>query len=675
MTLPSTLRQLAVLVGAAFALASAPSPASAASRSVNAASPVYGLIVQLRDAPSHVELAREQALARGGPVLAREKARWQRLMVDLRADDGVLRELPHWAKEAPQRDPVGASAQVLRFAKPLTAEQAERVAARLAARPDVAWVEPNIREQRQATAANAPNDQFFAGTNGQWWLQAVGQGGNGSPIAQRLRGVPNFLPAWLNGSNGSAAAVVAVLDSGITCHPDLGNNTPNCIGGAILPGYDFVADWDPVANRGYANDGDGRDADPRDPGDWVDQADRNADPVRYGSCAVESSSWHGTVIAGIVAAQTNNGAGVAGINWYGRILPVRVAGKCGADVADIVEGMRWAAGLSACKRSDGAGGCAEFAPANPNPARIINISFGGSATCGKAYQDAINAVRAAPGGGAVVVAAAGNGWGAPSRPASCQGVIGVAALNRDGFKTTYSNFGPALAIATVGGDDDDGAWGSALGVNSVADSGLLTLGNSAPTTPANCTLPGANCYFYDFGTSFSTPLVSGAVSLMLSVNPVLSVDQMISGLRTSARAHVTSSIGGFSQCSDANPGRCLCTTSTCGAGILDAAQALLYAASPATYVPPITHTQGAVLDTPELRAAVLSGPDRPANAPPPAPSGGGGGAMSAGWLLALALATLALLYGRFNATARRGPLRQCSSTERSRHPARRRHRR
>jgi serine protease len=671
MTLPSTLRQLVVLFGAGVALAIFAASASAAKRGVHTATaaPVHGLIVQLRDAPSHVELAREQALALGEAAPVRERARWRRLMAELRADDAVLRELPRWAKVQPRRDPVGASAQVLRFAEPLTPEQAARVMARLAARPDVEWVEPNIRERRQATATNPPNDPFFPNTNGQWWLLAVGQGGNGSPIAQRLRGVPDFLPAWLNSSNGSSAAVVAVLDSGITCHPDLGNLTGNCIGGSILPGYDFVADWDPVAQRGYANDGDGRDADPRDPGDWVDQADREADPVRYAGCAVEDSSWHGTVIAGIVAAQTDNRVGVAGINWNGRVLPVRVAGKCGAEVADIIEGMRWAAGLAACKRSDGAGECAEFAPANPNPARIINISFGGDAACSVAYQAAINAVRVAPGGGAVVVAAAGNGWSAPSRPANCSGVVGVAALNRDGFKTTYSNFGPALAIATVGGDDGDGAWGSALGVNTVEDSGVLALGNAGSTTPANCAQSGFNCYFYQFGTSFSTPIVSGALSLMLSVNPVLSVDQLLAGVRMSARAHVTSTIVGFNQCSEANPGRCLCTTSTCGAGILDARQALLYAASPATYVPPVAHTQGAVLDTPELRAAVAVGPDRPANTPAPVPSGGGGGAMSAGWLLALAGATLALCRPF---SARRAPLLRRLRTPGSQRRARRR---
>jgi serine protease len=212
-------------------------------------------------------------------------------------------------------------------------------------------------------------------------------------------------------------------------------------------------------------------------------------------------------------------------------------------------------------------------------------------------------------------------------------VIGVAALNRDGFKSNYSNFGPSIVISTVGGDDNDGAWAAQL-----QDSGILSIGNGGQTSPS---APG---YYDNFGTSFSAPVVSGAISLMLSVKPALTADQIIQGLRVSARPHVTSSVMGFGQCSDATPGRCVCTTSTCGAGILDAKQALDYAANPAGYVAPVQAP--ADINTPELRAAVALGPDRPPNTPvtPPPSSGGGGGVMSAAWLagLALAMALLAL---------------------------------
>ncbi len=661
MHLPLTAHHLVVNAVVGLVLAASVGLTSAQPRNAPhrdaAAAPVHGLIVQLRDAPSHVALARERAQTLDAAAEPRERARWQRLVTDLRGDAGVLRELPAWAGEAPRRDPVGASAQLLRFARPLTTAQAERVAARLATRPEVAWVEPNTRERRQQAAGNAPFDPYYPGLSQQWWLQAV-QGSNASPKEGRLRGVPGFLPAWLGATTGSAAAVVAVLDSGITCHPDLGNFAPDCIGGAILPGYDFVADWDPVKLLGYANDGDGRDSDARDPGDWVSAGDKGADPVRYSGCEVEDSSWHGTVIAAMVAARTDNGIGVAAMNWRGRVVPVRVSGKCGADVSDIVDGMRWAAGLPTCKRSNGSGGCAEFAPVNANPARIINISFGGSAACGTLYQQAVNDLRAAvfPGGavGAVVVAAAGNNWGAPSRPANCAGVIGVGALNRDGFKTTYSNFGAALTVSTVGGDDDDsqgpdpGAWGPRL-----ADSGLLTLGNPGTTTPANCALFWVNnCYFSHFGTSFSAPVVAGAVSLMLSVTPSLTPEQIVQGLTRSARPHVVfpSDVPNLGLCSDANPGRCQCTATTCGAGILDVWQALVYAGNPGGYVN--TRAFGDLVDTRELRDAAALGPDRPANAqapPPPPAAGGGGGAMGGAWLLALTLAAWALR-GRLSAS-------------------------
>ena len=658
MLLPLPKRRLRAATAACFALLVAAVSALAAPRPAEKAGQVHGLLVQLRDAPSHlaVALAREGALARDSSAAPAEHVRWNLLLADLRRDDVVLRELPAWGQATPRRDPVGASAHVLRFAQPLSVEQAERVMARLAARPEVAWVGLNTREQRQAVASNAPSDPYFGGSAGQWWLQTVA-GSDANAIADRRRGVPGFLPAWLSRSTGDPAAVVAVLDSGITCHPDLGNLTSNCIGGAILPGYDFVSDWDGAAQRGYANDGDGRDADARDPGDWVSQADRSADATRYGGCDVADSSWHGTVIAGLIAARTNNGVGASAINWNGRVVPVRVGGKCGADVADIIDGMRWAAGRGdVCKRSDGAGGCVEFVPRNPNPARVINISFGGSAACGAAYQAAIDELRGvvfANGAvGAIVVASAGNGWGAPARPANCQRAIGVGALNRDGFKTTYSAFGAALALSTVGGDDGDGAWGAALGSNSLADSGILTVGNSGSTSPADCNLAGANCYFNHFGSSFSAPIVSGAVSLMLSVNPALSVSQIEQGLARSARPHVSSTVSGMRTCSDSNPGRCLCTTATCGAGMLDAVQALAWAAAPDAYQPPLW--PAVALNTPELRAAAAIGPDRPANPSPPPPpaTGGGGGAMSVTWLLALLAAAAALVPGPSAALAR-----------------------
>jgi serine protease len=597
-----------LLAAASFtALGAGPAP-RAVPRSE--ATHVNGLIVQLRESPTHAALARERASSAGEGKHSheREQARWQK----------VQAAMP--PLQITERRAVGESAQLMRFAQPMTVAQARAMAEQLAQRPDVLWAVPNTRERR-LQAVNAPTDPEFAQ---QWWLQSP-TGTDASPIGQRLRGAPDFLSAWTSGrtgSTGSSASVIAVLDNGIVAHPDLV--------GKVIAGYDMVSD---VA---YSNDGDGRDADPTDPGDWVDANDRSRDPTNYGNCAIETSSWHGTAIAGMLVGIANNGQGGASMNWPGRVLAVRVAAKCGADVADIVDGMRWAAGLDVCANA----ACTALLPRNSNKARVVNISFGGDGNC-EPYQGAIDELRTA---GVVVVAAAGNDHVAePTRPAKCPGVIGVGALNRDGFKTTYSNFGAALTVSTVGGDDPEGAWGSR-----VSDSGLLSVGNFGDTTA------GESGYFSYFGTSFSTPIVAGAASLMLAVNPALTAAQIEQGLRASARPHVTSSLPGVAACSNANPGRCLCTTATCGAGILDVAQALAYAATPGSYVAPAQ--QAAVINAAELRDAAATGPDRPSNSGGgggggggngggsggDSGGGGGGGAMSAWWLVALSAAVLAL---------------------------------
>jgi serine protease len=222
--------------------------------------------------------------------------------------------------------------------------------------------------------------------------------------------------------------------------------------------------------------------------------------------------------------------------------------------------------------------------------------------------------------GVVVVASAGNDHGAVTRPANCRGVVAVAALNRDGFKTHYSSFGPQVTLATVGGDDAAGAWGAWLG-----DGGLLGIAHFGRTQPE------VSGYARHAGTSFAAPLVAGTMSLMLSVNPQLSVERLIAGVTVTARPHVRSPW--LAACGFDNPGRCLCGTSSCGAGILDAEQALIYAADPDAYAVPAR--QAEVLDNDELRAAAAQGADRPAAAPDvPEPATGGGS------IDALALAAL-----------------------------------
>lgn len=615
-------RPTASRIVAAAALAAAFSSAFAQGAPSADPRPARGLIVKLKDAPAH-EMAMSADPA-GRERAAREGGRWERVLGETRLKPQRMR-------------PNGRDAQLLDFGRVLSADEAERLAAQLRARPDVEWVVPNVRERRLQVP---PNDPYFAGQPAgsdvrQWWLQTA-DGSNASPLASRLRGVPGFLTAWGSGipgatGLGTAAARVAIVDSGITTHPELSPSR-------VLQGHDFVSD------PGYANDGDAgaagdgsdRDTDPSDPGDWVSAADRTRDPGRYSTCELEDSSWHGTIIAGQISAITNNASYVASMNWQGQIVPVRVAGKCGADVADIRDGMRWAAGLAVAG-----------APTNPNPARIVTISFGGTGDC-SAYQDVIDELRA---NNVVIVAAAGNESSTATRPAKCVGVIGVPALNRDGFKASYSNFGPELAatgIATVGGDAAGGAW-----LNTLGDSGLLGIDNTGTTTPGS---PGLS---FVVGTSFSAPIAAGAISLMLSVNPTLSYDDIVNGLRRSARPHVTSPKIGT--CSASNPGRCICTTQTCGVGILDVAQALVFAQNPAAYTAP--NWPAVVIDNADVDAALRVSaldvtPGGGTTPPATGGGGGGGGAMDAGWLAGLALAVLLLARPRrvsARAAARRRP--------------------
>ena len=512
---------------------------------------------------------------------------------------------------------LGSGMAVMQAPTRLTQAKAQALMAKAMASGEVEWVEPNVREKRQA--AVVPNDPYYNDTpfdDGQWWLQAATTGSTASQ-SLRQRGAPNINLAWqtTTGQTQASGAIIAVLDTGTLSHPDMAS-------GRILAGYDFVSDVS------MANDGGGRDADPTDPGDWVSSTE--AGQGAFSGCEQEASSWHGMVITGFLGATSNNGTGVAGINWNARILPVRVAGKCGADVSDIIDGMRWAAGLHV-----------SGVPDTTTPARIINISFGGNGVCGAAYQTAIDEVRAQ---GAVVVVAAGNEHGAVSRPGNCANVVTVAALNREGFKSTYSNFGSQVFISTVGGDPNfsntdagGGKWRAYL-----ADTGMLGLYNYGTTTA------GTSGYAYHAGTSYAAPVVAGVLSLMLDVDPTLTVSQLEDGLRLSARKHVISGLIGA--CSSGNPGRCMCTTSTCGHGILDAQQAIVYASAPSSYVPPVWPDEN--IDSTQVGQAVLvASADRVANVTGSATTngqlgndggGGGGGAFDAPVLLGEGLLVLLL---------------------------------
>ncbi len=353
-----------------------------------------------------------------------------------------------------------------------------------------------------------PNDPRYAS---QWEL-------DGSP------GSINASAAW-DMTRGSANIVVAILDTGITVHTQLT--------GRLLPGYDFVAtDRDGTNTR--ANDGDGRDSDPSDPGDWVTSADiarlsANPEIGDNGTCSSSSSSWHGTRVAGIVAANANDAVDIAGVDWAAKILPVRVLGKCGERTSDVADGVAWAAGVDI-----------PSAPKNVNPAHVINLSLGASGECSQTMQSAMAAAFKQGTTRAIVIAAGNsNSNFSAFTPANCPLAISVAANGITGAKASYSSFG-AVTITAPGGDGN------------APFNGLSNAGTTIPTTQT--LRPGV-------GTSFSSPIVAGVISLMLSVNPDLSANQVRSILIQSSRSFVNTT----------------CTFENCGGGLVDAANAVTLA--------------------------------------------------------------------------------------------------
>ncbi len=303
-----------------------------------------------------------------------------------------------------------------------------------------------------------------------------------------LINLPQAWDATTQTATTDRTTIVAVVDTGIFLdHPDLQ--------GSLLAGYDFVS------SPSIAADGDGIDGNPDDPGDGATPG---------------GSSFHGTHVAGIIAAQTGNGVGVAGVSWgtNTKIMPVRVLGKGGGTTYDIIQGIRYAAGLSN-----------DSGTVPPQRADIINLSLGGPGFS-MAEQAEYNAVRDA---GVIVVAAAGNdNSNRPSYPAAYDNVISVSAATMTRQKAPYSNFGPTIDIAAPGGNtavDSDG--------DGYYDGILSTLVDDAS---------GVRKPIYSFlqGTSMATPHVSGVIAIMKSLDPDLDPDKFGALLQT---GKLTSDLG------------------------------------------------------------------------------------------------------------------------------------
>lgn len=415
---------------------------------------------------------------------------YQGLTSEVKSVDDLFKIKTNYVRTTAQK------ATVVTTSSKLTAEQAEKYMAALSSNASVASVEPDLMRRssarRQATstlakaasasktqAAVTPNDTLYPQ---QWNLHDA-------------KGI-STPEAWAT-TQGSGVTV-AVIDSGIVKHPDLDAN--------VLPGYDFITE------PSIARDGNGRDADPTDQGNWEEA----------GVCAADSeaseSNWHGTHVAGSIAAIMNNKRGIAGVAPNAKILPLRALGMCGGYDSDIADAMVWAAG-----------GTVEGVPANTHPAQIINLSLGGEGTCPATYSKAIAEVNKR---GAILVVAAGNDDQDTSKiaPANCGGSIVVGSTNQKGQRSDFSNYGKIVDVSAPGD-----------GIMSTVD-----LGTTVST--------GAGYTEYD-GTSMAAPQVAGIIALMKSVDPSLTADRAKQVLKQSAKPLT-------------------CNVNACGAGIANAASAL-----------------------------------------------------------------------------------------------------
>jgi serine protease len=356
-------------------------------------------------------------------------------------------------------------------------------------RADVLYAQPNYIYH----SLRVPNDEFFPV---QWHYPAI-----------------NLPQAW-DITIGSADTVVAVVDTGILFDQNISTNVHPDFASKVLPGFDFISD------PRIAVDGDGRDSNPFDNGDSPGG----------------QSSYHGSHVAGTVAAATNDGAGVAGVNWSARVLPVRALGAGGGSTLDILDGILWSAGFEV-----------QGVPTNTNPADVINLSLGGGAPCSPFEQQVYDSVTDK---GVIVVVAAGNENqnAANVSPASCTGVITVGATDFAGNRAPYSNFGSRVDVMAPGGDT-----GADLNRDQFSD-GVLSLGFDDAAGQFN--------FVFLQGTSMASPHVAGVVSLMKGLRPDLTAQQAVTILRNTARP--------LSVAACNRP-----VASDCGAGLIDTAAALL----------------------------------------------------------------------------------------------------
>lgn len=400
-------------------------------------------------------------------------------------------------------------ADVIKLSRSLSQAEADALLTQLRADPSVQFAQPDYVKQRLDFTPNDPRLDLQ-------WHYTHPTTGIKAPTA------------W-DTSTGEGV-VVAVLDTGYLDHADLDAN--------IVPGYDFIID------TAVSGDGDGRDADAHDTGDW------------YGG---DPSSFHGTHVAGTIAAVTNNGLALAGVAFNAKVQPVRVLGHGGGYTSDIADAIIWASG-----------GTVAGVPNNSNPAEVLNMSLGGYGSCS---TDPVTqaAIDGAISRGVTVVVAAGNSNAdaANHSPASCKGVITIGASGVDGARSYFSNYGPTVTLSAPGGNASSGSDPN--------DRWIWSLGNSGTQAPVAS--PGGDRMVGMIGTSMASPHVAGVVALMQSAAvaaglPALTPTQVKTVLKSTATPWLVQPPISQSQ----------------GSGILNAAAAVAAASQP------IPVDQGTLLD-------------------------------------------------------------------------------